>query len=384
VRWWLVCLALLGLLLVVPSPAGAASPTGVAPTAGVSVDTSVLDSYMAELGRASAGTLPPIRMTDIVNLVFHRGPALDLTGLLAGLLRYLFREVLAQTGLLGKLLVIGVAVALLEHVGQAFAGSEAARFAQAVAYLALIAVALQSFGEAALYVRTAIHNITGVMEALLPVLTTLLAALGAVSTIAFLRPAMLITANLVGLFVANVVIPAIFLATVVELVGQMTGYRLKGLGALLKQLGVVSMGLGLTLFLGVVSVLGMVVPVGDSIFLRTGKFFAVSFVPVVGKLFSDAAEVVFGSTFLLKDAIGLAGVLLVLLIAVLPVLKILAIVFAYRVAGAVLAPVGADPLSESLGTLANNLLLVAVALGVLVFMFYIAMTLVFAGGRGLV
>jgi stage III sporulation protein AE len=195
---------------------------------------------------------------------------------------------------------------------------------------------------------------------------------------------MLIVANLVGLFVADWVIPAIFLATVVELVSQLTGYRLAGLSGLLRQLGTVSLGLGLTMFLAVVSVFRMVGPVADSIFLRTGKFMANAFVPVVGKLFSDAAEVVFGSTFLLKNAVGIAGLVLVLLVTVLPILKLFAVVLIYRVAGALLGPVGAGPVADALTTMANNLVLVAVALGALAMMFYVAMTLVFAGGRGLV
>jgi len=259
-----------------------------------------------------------------------------------------------------------------------------ARFAQTVVYLALAAVALASFGEAAAQIRSTVDQLTGLMEAILPLLTTLLAALGSFSTIAFLRPAMLVTANLLGVFVANWVIPALFLAAVVEQVALLTGYRLQGIAQLLRQIGTVSLGIGLTFFLGVVSIFRLAGPIADSIFLRSGKFLANAFVPVVGKLFSDATEVVFGSTFLLKNAIGLAGLFAVLLATLLPVLKLLAVVFIYRLAAALLGPVGAAPLADTLGSLAQNLVLVAVALGTLAFMFYIAMTLVFAGGRGLV
>lgn len=385
VRGMLVPLLLLT-LFVLARPAKAASPTPpptLSPGAGVHVDLSPLDTYLRQLQQESHGTLPGLRAQDFVDMMFH-GKGLSLRGLLSALLRYFFQEVWQQTGLLGRLLVLGVAAALLEHVGRSFQSQEAAKFAQAVAYLALVAVALQAFSATTLYIRTAIQNITGLMEAVLPLLTTLLAALGSFSTIALLRPVMLVTANLIGLFLANWVIPAIFLATVVELTAQLTGMKLSGLSGLLRQLGTVSLGLGLTVFLAVVAIFRLVGPVTDSVFLRTGKFMANAFIPVVGKLFSDAAEVVFGSTFLLKNAVGITGLFIVLMLTLLPLLKLFAVVFVYRLSGALLGPVGAGPIADALITMANNLVLVAVALGALSLMFFIAMTLVFAGGRGLV
>jgi stage III sporulation protein AE len=171
--WWVVAALLLACWIALPAGRALAANRGPSPSAGVEVDTAPLDSYLNALNRETTGYLPPLTMGTFLGLMFHRGHGVNLVDLASGLLRYFFAEVLAQTGLFGKLLVIGVAAAVLEHVSRSFESPEAARFAQAVAYLAVVAVALQSFAATTLYVRAAIHNVTGVMEALLPLLTTL-------------------------------------------------------------------------------------------------------------------------------------------------------------------------------------------------------------------
>ena len=43
--------------------------------------------------------------------------------------------------------------------------------------------------------------------------------------------------------------------------------------------------------------------------MRTAKFLSGTFIPVVGGMFADAVEVVIGSALILKNAVGLLGVL---------------------------------------------------------------------------
>ena len=58
-----------------------------------------------------------------------------------------------------------------------------------------------------------------------------------------------------------------------------------------------------------------------------------NFIPVIGRMFTDAADTVINASVLLKNTVGMAGVIILLLIT-FPAIKILMISFIYKLAAA--------------------------------------------------
>ncbi len=369
------------ILLAAPALAGASpdTPLTLAEHRLAELPTGHVDAYLREINQASAGYLPGLSFGQALATLGRGGFAPG--SILKGLFNYLFREVVDDMSLLGKILVLTVGCAVLMQLGRAFQGEDVARLAQSVAYIALLGLAFASFAVAVRLAHTTVSDLTGLMTAELPLLTTLLVGSGAIATAALLHPLLVVAVNGITWAVADLVLPLIFLAVIADIVGQLTGYRLDQLASLLRQVGLWSMGLGLTVFLGLAAIYGAVGPVADGLTLRTSKFMAATFVPVVGKMFSDAAEIVFGSSLLLKQAVGVVGVLAVLFLVLMPLMKILALAFIYRLAGAVAAPVGAGTVADSLGSMGSALTLVAVALGAAGLMFFISVTILFSAGN---
>ena len=67
------------------------------------------------------------------------------------------------------------------------------------------------------------------------------------------------------------------------------------------------LGLFFTIFLGVISVQGASAAVTDGITLKTAKFITGNFIPVIGRMFSDATDTVISASVLLKNTVGIAG-----------------------------------------------------------------------------
>lgn len=375
-RWGRCGLLSLLLVGVVAVPAAAA---GTVPN----VDTAPLTTFLDALNRQTQGTMPAVTLKSIMTLITTgRGP-LEPGVLLRGFMTSLLGQLVEGMGLLGKLLAVGVAAAILEQMSHAFNSKQVATFAYGVAYLAVVAIAVQSFTVATGLVHGAITQMVNLMEALLPILTTLLATLGSISTAALFHPVVLLIVNVVAVAVSTVVVPLILIATVVELAGLVTGYPLGGVAGILRQGGVFTLGLFLTFFVAVTAIYRVAGPVADTVILRTGKFLSLSFIPVLGKLFADATDVVFGSAYLLKETVSLAGAIALAFIVLMPLMKVTAMMFAYRLAGAALAPVGGAPIVKGLSTMATALMLLGLALLVVSFMFFLALTLALAGGTGL-
>src|SRR5690606_42087626 len=81
-------------------------------------------------------------------------------------------------------------------------------------------------------------------------------------------------------------------------------FPLSRLSGLLPHGALTVLGLGFTVFLGVMVIRGAIAPVADGVALRAAKFLAGTFIPVVGGMMADAVEVVVGGSLLVKNALG--------------------------------------------------------------------------------
>ncbi|WP_414631748.1 stage III sporulation protein AE, partial [Aneurinibacillus sp. UBA3580] len=121
--------------------------------------------------------------------------------------------------------------------------------------------------------------------------------------------------------------------------------------------------------------------VADGVAIRTAKYIAGNFVPVVGRVFADAADTVVGASLLVKNAVGMAGVLILLLLVAFPALKILILAFLYNLSSAVMQPLGNSPILSCLSIIGKNLLYIFGALATVSLMFFLAITIVISAAN---
>lgn len=125
--------------------------------------------------------------------------------------------------------------------------------------------------------------------------------------------------------------------------------------------------LGIALALGAVQ--GILAPAIDGL-KRTAVVQSATVIPGVGDLFGGAWETVMGAGVVLKNSIGLAGVVFLFLIVALPLLKLAMQYLIYRLLAAVTEPVTQEMTEQFLhyvGT-AQKLLMETLALGVMIFL----------------
>lgn len=137
----------------------------------------------------------------------------------------------------------------------------------------------------------------------------------------------------------------------------------------------------MTVFLGVISVQGISTAVADGIGIRTAKFVTGNFIPVIGRMFTDAADTVIGASLLLKNTVGIAGVAILLIITAFPAIKVLLIALVYKLAAAVLQPLGGGPIIKCLDVISKNIIFVFAALAIVSLMFFLTVTVIVAAGN---
>jgi len=299
-----------------------------------------------------------------------------------GFMKFMFHEFLVNGKLLGSLILLTVLSMFLQSLQNAFEKSTISKAAYAIVFMVLIIIALNSFHVVMSYAQETIDTMISFILALIPLLLALIASSGGLVSAAFFHPVILFLMNISGLLIQYVVLPLLFLSALLSIVSTLSEqYKVTQLANLLKNWSIGLLGAFLTVFLGVISVQGASAAVADGVTLRTAKFITGNFIPVIGRMFTDATDTVITASVLLKNTVGIAGVAILLIIAAFPAIKILMVAFIYKFSAAILQPLGGGPIISCLDIISKSVIYVFAALAIVSLMFFLRVTVIIAAGN---
>ncbi|MBD8070406.1 stage III sporulation protein AE [Bacillus sp. PS06] len=328
------------------------------------------------------GVLPESQKGSLVEFISGE-KKLSLKEWLLGFVKYIFYELIANGKLLSTLIMLTIFSTFLQTLQNSFEKSTVSKVAYALVYMVLIIIALNSFRLAIMYTEEAISTMTNFILALVPLLLALIASSGGLASAAFFHPLILFLMNTSGMLIQYIVLPLLFLSALLSIVSTISeNYKVTQLAQLIRNVSIGLLGAFLTIFLGVISVQGASAAVADGITIRTAKFITGNFVPVVGRMFTDATDTVISASVLLKNTVGIVGVVILLLLAAFPALKVLSLAIIYKVAAALLQPIGGGgPVIACLDVISKSVIYIFAALAIVSLMFFLSITVIIAAGN---
>lgn len=345
------------------------------------IDKTEFDLFIKQLNSAYQDYIPEYGLDDLIKTL--RGQkSYDFKGLIKGTAGYFFHEISINMSLLGELIILSIICAVLKNVQSAFENDNIGKVTYAFIFLVLIIIAIQSFDMALNVGKETIDKMVSIVQALLPVILSLLASMGGLTSVAVFNPLIFIGISITSTWIRNILLPMIYFVAALGLISNISDrFHVSALSSLLKQICIFLLGLFLSVFLGILVVQGAAASAVDGISIRTAKFASKNFIPIVGGIFSDTVDTVVGCSLILKNAIGFAGLIVILLTILFPVIKILAMVFIYRLAGAIIQPLGEEAMVKCLNDMANNLTFIAITVSSVALMFFVAVTVIIASGN---
>lgn len=387
---YLVLIIITGFLLFVP---GAAAETGNVNSSDASVLQEMVETQMETLNIDElkgfwenimdeyGGLLPESQKGSLYDFISGE-KELSIKEWMMGLVKFSFHELIANGKLLGSLIMLTVLSMFLQSLQNAFESGTISKVAYAVVFMVLIIIALNSFHVAVSYAMEAISTMTSFIMALIPLLLALIAASGGLISAAFFHPFILFLINISGHFIQYIVLPLLFLAAILSIVSVLSEqYKVTQLANLLRNGSIALLGMFFTIFLGVISVQGASAAVSDGIAIKTAKFLTGNFIPVIGRMFTDATDTVLSASLLLKNSVGIIGVAILLLIVAFPAVKLLIISLIYQFTAAILQPLGGGPIIKCLDIIGKSILYVFSALAIVSLMFFLSITVIIAAGN---
>lgn len=229
-------------------------------------------------------------------------------------------------------------------------GNKGAGDAAFFAFFATIsAMALGCFCEAIGYAQEVVYSMTDFMAKLTPVLiVTLFACAKSASAIAF-EPILSAAVVIVSEIIRYTMIPLITFSAVLSVAGHINDKNsISGFVKMVKSATKWILALIITIFTGINTVYGFSAPALDAVTAKAAKFAVGSLVPVVGGFLSDTYDTVTASAGVMKNAVGVSGIIIITIIAVTPIIKIGLMQVLLKLISAVTEPIAEKRISDML------------------------------------
>lgn len=151
---------------------------------------------------------------------------------------------------------------------------------------------------------------SGFLLACVPVLVGIMAAAGQSVSAGSYHLLMIAAGNAISIFASTVLVPMMNIFLALSVVSSVSpSINLNGLCGVLNKAVKWIMGLGMTLFTGLITMHSIVATSLDSTGAKAAKFVVSSFVPVVGNALGEALNTVNGCVKMLKSGVGAFGLL---------------------------------------------------------------------------
>ncbi len=281
-----------------------------------------------------------------------------------------------------QFLAIAIIMALLGAVGPTVLSGEIAELCQFIGYLLAVILAGRTLATVFSIGITAITTLTGVMQSVFPVLLTLLTALGSTASVGVFQPAMTILTGSIVALIKNISMPAILTGGVLTIVEHISSrIQIKSATNLVMKCAQWLTAVVFVVFLGVTALQGLTSSTFDGVSVRTAKFAIDKFVPIVGGMFSDTVDTLLGCSVLVKQGVGVIGLIMLAASILEPVIQMAAIAISFRVAAAIIEPFGEKRLPDCLNGMAHVFTLLYIAVLAAGTMMFILLTLVIRAGN---
>jgi len=267
---------------------------------------------------------------------------------------FFIKEFRSSIGLAIQIVLIAIIMGLLDNLKSSFSSEGVSQIAFYVCYIIIVTLLISSFTSIYTIAKDFIVETSGFMNVLTPIIIGLIASTGGITTSSMIYPIISFFSQFITTFVSNFLLPVSMICFALSVVSNISSkVSVSKVAKFLKSISMWSLGIILTVFVGILSLEGTVASTVDGVTVKTAKFLFSGSVPVVGKLLGDSVDTILGSTLIIKDAIGFVGVVVLLGLALIPIIKVLVVVVVYSLTGAIIQPFADERICKCLSNTAE-------------------------------
>lgn len=339
------------------------------------MDSFNISNFINEANKYTEDILEDIDIGELLNNAIKG--EIDNNELLKNIFPLLGNEIKEALNVMVSIIVIVLIHSVFKSIADNLNNKSVSQITYYVQYILIATVIMNNFSNIIALLKDTITNMTGFLQSLFPLLMTLMLASGSVVSVNMIQPIILFIINLISNVFQTIIIPAVLIGTALAIVSKISDrIQIDKLSKFIKSSSVWVIGILLTIFVGVLSIEGTLGSSVDGITAKTAKAAVSSFIPVVGKVLGDAVDTVIGCSSILKNAIGIVGVIVVIAICILPIIKLSVITIIYHLTAAICEPIADSRVISLISQMADTFKILLAILCATSVMMIIGVTLV--------
>lgn len=301
-------------------------------------DTLNISSFIKEANDYTKDVFSDMEVGDILNSAITG--KVENEKIIRNIWKLFGKEIVNSIASIGSIIVIIIVHSIIKIISDGLENKSISQITYYVQYILIVTLIMTSFSEVLQMVKESIQNLVGFMNILIPLLITLMVTTGSIASASMLQPILLFIITLIGNFIKDVIIPIVLVSTALGIISKISDrLQIDKLSKFFKSSVVWVLGVVLTLFVGIVSLEGTLSSSVDGITAKTTKAAVSSFIPVVGKILGDAVDTVIGCSSILKNALGIVGVVVIIAICVKPIIKLVILMTMYYLGASLCQPI---------------------------------------------
>lgn len=287
------------------------------------------------------------------------------------------KEINSALNVLASILIIIIIHSIFKSIIENLENTTSSQIAYFIQYIAIVTIIVNSFVSILDITKDSINEIINFMNMLVPIFVTLMITTGNLVTTNIAQPILIFLINFIGNFINVFLIPMLLISITLSIISNISDkIQIDRLSKFFKSSIIWILGIILTIFTCVLSIEGTLSSSVDGLTSKTAKAVVSNFIPVVGKIMGDTVETVIGCTNILKNSVGIIGVIIIIGISITPVIKISILWFAFNITSSICEIVADKKIVKLLGNIADSYkILLAILMSVSI-MFIIGITIV--------
>lgn len=246
-----------------------------------------------------------------------------------------------------------------------------------VTYGIIVVIVLSIVVKMITMTTNTIFTIKNQMDAIFPLLLTLLTAVGGTVSVSVYQPAMALLSSVIINLFTYVLMPLFIFSIIFSVVSNLSNtIKLDKFTSFFNSTFKWITGLIFTIFTAFLSIQGITAGSIDGISIKTAKYAIKSYVPILGSYISDGMGVILASSNLIKNAVGASGLFLLLASIITPILQLVLFMLALKLVSAIIESLGSKQIANFVSSLSKNMTLLIVTIVGIAFASFITIGLV--------
>ena len=310
--------------------------------------------------------------------------SLDYDGILSSLSGIFFDQISGLLPVFCVICAVSVLCGILGRFKSSFAERGTSKMIFFVGYSAVLVLILTSLSGIVQDCGSTVHSLQAQMQAIFPVLLTLIATSGGSVSVAVYQPAVLFLSEIIVDIVAGIVFPLAAMICVLNMVGNMSQeIKLKNFSNLFASVIKWVLGLSLAAFTVFLTVQGITSATYDGLSFKAAKYAVSNTVPIIGGFLGSGFDLVIAGSVLIKNSVGSCGIFLLVIVLIVPLVQLIAYNLFLKLAAAVTEPIGDAGISNFLSSLSGTVNYFTAGLLAVGFMYFITVLLLICSSNTL-